>query len=98
MPRKYVRKTERQKWDEKNLENAIKAVLKNQLTCVEAAKRFCVLRSTLARKVENLEGNAGDLKKIGIKGHSNINSKQITIVVIILSNKIRLQVYISIKF
>lgn len=36
MPRKYVRKTERQKWDEKNMENAIKAALKKQLTCVEA--------------------------------------------------------------
>ena len=72
MPRTYVRKTERLKWDEENMENAIKAVSKKKMTCVEAAKKFCVPRSTLARKMKNLEGDVDDLGKIKVKGQFSI--------------------------
>lgn len=57
MVRNYVRKTERQKWSEISMEQAISAVLDNQMGLDRASAEFGVPKSTLARYVKKKRGN-----------------------------------------
>jgi len=55
MPRNYNKKSDRCKWSEENLHEALKAMLQENIGKREAAKRFSVPATTLYRRFKALK-------------------------------------------
>lgn len=64
MVRKYLRKTNRCSWSEKNMENAIKAVRDGTMGYLKAAKEFNVPKTTLKRRCKGQNAKATEASKV----------------------------------
>ena len=64
MVRKYIRKTNRCSWSEKNMENAIKAVRDGTMGYLKAAKEFKVPKTTLKRRCKGQNAKATEASKV----------------------------------
>ena len=66
MVRNYVRKTDRGKWSEEQMNNAISAVLEGKMGYYLAARTFEVPQTTLERKVKLARETAGLVRHIKV--------------------------------
>lgn len=64
MPRKYVRKTDQQSWDSDNMLRAIDAVRNNEMGLLWASKTFSIPKSTLLRRIKDINNEATLNKKV----------------------------------
>jgi len=63
MVRNYIRKTDRQSWDEKSMENAIMACYNKEMGYRKAAVSFNVPQSTLERRLKKYKDTGDPGKK-----------------------------------
>jgi len=71
MVRNYIRKSNRQSWEEDNMKMAVLAVVERTLTYDAASIRYEVPRSTLQDRVKKVKEEKLNVHQCGLKGIFN---------------------------